>query len=67
MGRRFDHRYSVYDRKTEMPVMIYATSKECAEAMGVTLHTFYRYIHWERTGKGHQGKWAVFEDEVDDE
>jgi hypothetical protein len=59
-------RYSVYHTKTEMPLIIYGTSKECAEAMGVTLNSFFRYIMRIREGKIKVRKWLVYEDEVED-
>ena len=59
-------RYSVYHTKTEMPLVIYGTAKECAEAMGVTLNSFYRYIMRIREGKIKIRKWLVYEDEVEE-
>ena len=59
-------RYSVYHIKTEMPLIIYGTSRECAEAMGVTLNSFYRSVMRMREGKIHMRKWAVYEDEVEE-
>ena len=49
MKRPFKY-YSVYRRKTDMPVIIHATSHECLEVLGVTLNTFYIYVT--RTNKG---------------
>lgn len=57
--------YSVYDKKTDMPVIVYATAKECAEAMGVCLCSFYRYLTRLREGKIHTRKWDIYEDEED--
>ena len=59
-------RYSVYHTKTDMPLIIYGTSKECAEAMGITVNSFYRYIIRTRQGKIKAHKWLVYEDEVED-
>ena len=36
--------YSVYNRKTEMPVFIHGTSDECMRAMGVKPRSFYSYV-----------------------
>ena len=58
-------RYSVYHRKTDEPLVIYGTSKECAKAMGIRLNSFYRYIVRMRQGKIQLRKWLVYEDEVD--
>lgn len=38
-------RYTVYNNKTDMPVLIDGTAPECAKAMGVTLNSFYIYVH----------------------
>ena len=56
--------YSVYDAKTDRPLIIYATSKECAKAMGITLNSFHRYLVRMRQGKIKPYKWAVYEDDV---
>ena len=56
--------YSVYHAKTDTPLIIYATSRECAKAMGVTLNSFHRYLVRMRQGKIKLRKWAVYEDEV---
>ena len=57
--------YSVYHRKTDEPLVIYGTSKECAKAMGIRVNSFYRYIVRMRQGKIKLRKWLVYEDEVD--
>lgn len=54
--------YSVYHKKTDQPLIVYATSKECAKAMGIRLNSFYRYICRMRGGKIQLRKWAVYED-----
>lgn len=59
-------RYSVYSKKTDMPLIIYGTSYECAEAMGITVNSFYRYLCRIREGKMQLRKWMVYEDEVDE-
>lgn len=60
-------RYSVYHRKTDMPLILYATAAECAAAMGIRLDSFYRHMVRERQGKVRLRKWAVYEDEIDNE
>ena len=60
------NRYSVYHAKTEVPVIIYGTSKECAEVMGIKVNSFYRYLCRMRGGKIKLRKWLVYEDEVED-
>ena len=61
------NRYSVYYKKTDLPLVIYGTSKECAKAMGVTLNSFYRYICRMRQGKIKLRKWSVYQDEKEDQ
>lgn len=56
-------KYSVYNAKTDQPVLIYANSKDCAKAMGIALNSFYRYICRMRGGKIKLRKWLVYEDE----
>ena len=60
-------RYSVYHAKTDVPVMIYGTAQECADAMGITRETFYKHVQRMRGGKIQLRKWAVYEDEMGDE
>ena len=59
-------KYSVYRTKTDMPVIIYANSRDCANAMGITLNSFYKYICKMRGGKIKMRKWEVYEDEVEE-
>ena len=63
--KHYNKRYSVYYKKDETPLIIYATSKECAKEMGVSEASFYSYCY--RTKKGSVRKWLVYEDEMDDE
>lgn len=37
-------KYTVYDKRTDMPVAIYETAYKCASAMGIKASTFYTYI-----------------------
>ena len=60
-------RYSVYYKKNDMPLILYASARECAKAMGITLRSFYRYIVFIRSGNRTLRKWAVYEDEMDGE
>ena len=45
-----------------MPLIIYATSKECAKAMGICQNSFYRYVCRMRGGKIQLRRWEVYED-----
>ena len=60
-------RYSVYRKKDETPLILYATSDECAKAMGIKRNSFYRYVLENRTGEHKRKKWLVYEDEVDED
>lgn len=64
--RRKHNRYTVYNRKTDMPVMIGGTARECAKAMGVTLPSFYSIYSRFKNGRLDSGaKWEVFPDAPD--
>ncbi len=56
--------YSVYETKTDKPVIIYGTSDECAKAMGITRASFYKKLNRQRLGEK-VGKCEIFEDEDD--
>lgn len=47
-------RYSVYRRKTDAPVVIYGTTQECMDILGVTRNTFYIYVT--RTNKNYPNR-----------
>lgn len=47
-------KYTVYNNKTDMPVAVCATSRECAKAMGVRMETFYAYLT-----DGRSAKWTI--------
>lgn len=55
--------YSVYERATDKPVMIYGTAEECSRAMGITRNSFYSKIAKERSGGRRSRKYEIFEDE----
>lgn len=58
-------RYSVYYSETDKPLIIYATSHECAAAMGISLNSFYRNVMRIKSGKLKWHKWDIYEDEED--
>lgn len=61
--RKKHNRYTVYRRKTDMPVMICGTARECAKAMGVTVPSFYSIYSRFRNGRPECGaKWEIFPD-----
>lgn len=59
-------RYSVYNKKTDMPVYIYGTAEQCAKAMGVKTVSF-RAIHSKiKRGVRTHLHWEIIEEnEVD--
>lgn len=56
-------RYTVYDNKTDMPVIVDGTRKECEKAMGVTANSFHRYRWQNNTGQKCRWKIVVEEHE----
>lgn len=58
-------RYSVYNRKTDEPVVIYGTALECVKILGITLNTFYIYVT--RTNKGiKKRKYDIYVDDPEE-
>jgi hypothetical protein len=55
--------FSVYRASDDMPVIIYATAKKCADAMGISVGSFYKYLMFDRKGLYRSKKWLIFEDE----
>jgi hypothetical protein len=49
--------YTVYDNKTDMPVIIDGTAKECAKAMGMAFSSFYPTVR--RVKIGETKKWYI--------
>ena len=56
-------RYTVYDNKTDMPVIVDGTRKECEKAMGVTHETFHHYVWQNNTNRKCRWKIVVEEHE----
>ena len=48
-------RYSVYDAETDTPIIIHATSLQCAKRLGLTLGSFYSQASRQRLGKKNGG------------
>ena len=58
-------RWTVYNNKTDMPVMIDGTVEECAKAMGVTVSYFHKCCYL--TKRGQCRKWCIIEQgDIDD-
>jgi hypothetical protein len=65
MARAHYKRYSVYNRKTDMPVIIHGTTPECMAATGLTKSSFYIYVT--RTRKNAKlGKYDIYEDDPEE-
>ena len=47
----YEKLYTVYNNKTDMPIIIDGTAEECAKAMGMTLSSFYSAVTHSRTAK----------------
>ena len=58
--------YSVYDRKTDMPIIIHASALECCAMLNITVSTFYCYVSHSNTGY-RKGKYEIFVDDKEDE
>lgn len=60
--------YTVYDRRTDMPLVIGGTARECAAAMGIALGSFHTI--WTRLKNGNKKatrKWEIFRDDPGDQ
>ena len=51
--------YSVYDKKTDLPIIIDGTAKQCAEVMDVEYTSFYKIYNRAKNGLGE--KWEIFQ------
>lgn len=60
-------KYSVYEHGTDRPICIYGTAEECAEAMGVTLHGFYKSIWSRRSGRNTPRKYDIYIDDDEED
>ena len=49
--------YTIYDNRTDMPVIVDGTAEQCAKVMGIKLITFYSYIT--HTKKGKIKRWHI--------
>lgn len=55
-------RYSVYDARTDLPVIVYGTSKECMKVMGIGQSGFSKALH-----VGAREKWIIVPEGYEDE
>ena len=66
MGCEFYKYYSVYDKKTDMPLLIHATAKECQAVLGISPGTFYTYVSHSRHGT-RNNKYEIFLDDNEED
>lgn len=57
--------YSVYDKRTDMPVIIGGTAPECAAAMRVALGSFWTIYTKLKRGLLKSDRWEIYRDEGD--
>lgn len=62
-GERNFCTYTVYDERSDMPIIVEGTAKECAKAMGIKLCTFYSNISKEE--KGIVRRWKILKSYTD--
>lgn len=43
--------YTVYNNKTDFPVIVDGEARKCAKAMGITLDSFYCYVDRRKKGR----------------
>lgn len=59
--------YSAYDRKTDEPVVIHGTAKECMERLNVKRSTFFHYVTHTRQNVHPRRKYDVYVDDPEEE
>lgn len=60
--------YTVYDNRTDFPIIVGGSARACAKAMGITLESFYNAV--DRSRKGKNKRWTIlseWEDEAEKE
>lgn len=57
--------YTVYDNKTDFPIIVGGSAKECAAAMGITVESFYCAV--DRCRKGLNKRWTILSEWEDEE
>lgn len=55
--------YTVYDNRTDFPIIVGGTAEECAKAMKITVDSFYCAVNRARTGK--IKRWAIIKEYED--
>ena len=57
--------YTVYDNRTDFPVIVDGEARDCAKAMGLCLAGFYCAVT--RASKGQIKKWTILKRYIDKE
>lgn len=55
--------YTVYDNRTDMPVIVDGSADECAKAMKITKNSFHCLLVRQR--KGISGRWTIIKTYLD--
>lgn len=58
--------YSVYNRRTDLPVCVHGKRDECMAATGLSETSFYTYVTRTRRGDK-KGRYEIYVDEEDDD
>ena len=53
--------YSVYECKTDIPILIFGTARQCAKALGIDRDSFYKQLCRQKRGTPPK-KYEIFED-----
>ena len=51
--------YTVYDNRTDFPVIVYAPAKDCARVMEISLNSFHHLIS---KGNKRGNRWHIMKD-----
>lgn len=62
-GQRDFCTYTVYDNRTDFPVIVGGTATECAKAMNMTVATFYCTVARARIGRNK--RWTILKEYAD--
>lgn len=62
-GQRGFCTYTVYDNRTDFPVIVVGTAEECAKAMNLTIESFYCAVSRARSGA--TKRWTILKEYSD--
>ena len=60
-------RFTVYDNKTDMPIIVCGTALQCANVMGIAVNTFYNFAtdnDSDLKKKRYGNRWTVIREEL---